>query len=95
MLLVLLAAILPSSSSLHLPPATAHLTSAHSTRVAPVRWMRLGCGSGQSGDASAAGDVTEAEARARVGAMVERDRVVLFMKGSKESPRCGFSKVRG
>jgi monothiol glutaredoxin len=38
-------------------------------------------------------DMSEAAARERVQAMVEGNKVFLFMKGSKLFPQCGFSNT--
>lgn len=34
----------------------------------------------------------EEDLKARLGKLVKREKVMLFMKGSKETPKCGFSR---
>ncbi|KAI0750166.1 glutaredoxin [Daedaleopsis nitida] len=43
-------------------------------------------------DASSAGQESEEELNARIHALMEKERVMLFMKGNPDQPRCGFSR---
>ncbi|KAI0788280.1 glutaredoxin [Fomes fomentarius] len=43
-------------------------------------------------DGGAPGQETEEELHARLRALMEKDRVMLFMKGNPDAPRCGFSR---
>lgn len=43
-------------------------------------------------DGGAPAPETEEEVNARLRALMEKDRVMLFMKGNPDAPRCGFSR---
>ncbi|KAF8520513.1 glutaredoxin [Gautieria morchelliformis] len=69
------------------------LTTALAThaRDAPVGQARTERAPDAAGDAPAAAE-TDAELEARMRGLMAQDKVVLFMKGSPDAPRCGFSR---